>query len=93
MNRDLFIYLYRQEEFKPILWAIITTALTEKQRLYFIDYYIRGEKQKNIAEKYGVSQSVVSLTIGRAGDNVNKIFQIFLEAKEIENGKRNNAEV
>ena len=42
---------------------VIENELTEKQREYITAYYIDGEKQQAIAEKYGVHNSTVSRVI------------------------------
>lgn len=42
---------------------IMLNELTEKQRAYITAYFINGEKQKAIAERYGISTTTVSRTI------------------------------
>lgn len=42
---------------------IMQNELTEKQREYITAYYIAGEKQQAIADRYGVHNSTVSRVI------------------------------
>lgn len=43
--------------------SIMDNELTEKQREYITAYYIDGEKQQAIADRYGVHNSTVSRVI------------------------------
>lgn len=42
---------------------VIDNELTEKQKEYITAYYINGEKQQAIADRYGVHNSTVSRVI------------------------------
>lgn len=52
---------------------IMLNELTEKQRAYITAYYIGGEKQKAIAERYGISASTVSRSIQSGMRKLKKI--------------------
>lgn len=52
---------------------IMLNELTDKQREYITAYYIGGEKQKAIAERYGISTTTVSRTIQAGMRKLKKI--------------------
>lgn len=52
---------------------IMQNELTEKQKAYITAYYINGEKQKDIAERYGISTTTVSRTIQAGMRKLKKI--------------------
>ena len=52
---------------------IMLNELTEKQRAYITAYFINGEKQKAIAERYGISTTTVSRTIQTGMRKLKKI--------------------
>lgn len=52
---------------------IMENELTEKQREYITAYYINGEKQQAIADRYGVNNSTVSRTIQKGMRKLQKI--------------------
>lgn len=52
---------------------IMQNELTDKQRAYITAYYIDGEKQKAIAERYGISNTTVSRTIQAGMRKLKKI--------------------
>lgn len=52
---------------------IMLNELTEKQRAYITAYFINGEKQKAIAERYGISTTTVSRTIQAGMRKLKKI--------------------
>lgn len=52
---------------------IMQNELTEKQREYITAYYIDGEKQQAIADRYGVHNSTVSRVIQAGMRKLKKI--------------------
>ena len=52
---------------------IMLNELTDKQREYITAYYIGGEKQKEIAKRYGISNTTVSKTIKAGMRKLKKI--------------------
>lgn len=52
---------------------IIENELTEKQKEYITAYYINGEKQQAIADRYGVHNSTVSRVIKAGMRKLKKI--------------------
>ncbi len=52
---------------------IMENELTEKQREYITAYYIDGEKQQTIADRYGVHNSTVSRVIQAGMRKLKKI--------------------
>lgn len=52
---------------------IMENELTEKQREYITAYYIDGEKQQAIADRYGVHNSTVSRVIQAGMRKLKKI--------------------
>lgn len=45
---------------------VIEERLSETQKKYLVSYYFERMKMAEIAEKYGVTKSTVSRTVGRA---------------------------
>lgn len=52
---------------------VMDNELTDKQRAYITAYYINGEKQQAIADRYGVNNSTVSRTIQTGMRKLKKI--------------------
>ena len=52
---------------------IMLNELTDKQREYITAYYIGGKKQKEIAKRYGISNTTVSKTIKAGMRKLKKI--------------------
>lgn len=52
---------------------IMLNELTEKQRAYITAYFINGEKQKDIAQRYGIANATVSKTIKAGMRKLKKI--------------------
>ncbi|MFT3951338.1 MAG: helix-turn-helix domain-containing protein [Oscillospiraceae bacterium] len=71
----------RTEEVKArLIREIIRDDLTDRQRLYMLLYFDRGERIPAIAERFGVNKSTVSRTIARGKKRLYKSARIFLSA-------------
>lgn len=55
----------------------VLKILTDSQRKYIMDYYITGNKMKDIAEKNNISVATVSRTIKRGISRIKKYAEIY----------------
>ena len=82
------------ERLKKILPVAIQQCMTEKQREYFLCYFVEGLNFNAISERYGVDRSTISRTLRRGMNNLYKCLRYSvpgLEATAIEiRNVRNN---
>lgn len=57
---------YDTEELVPKLRRAVKEELTETQRKYVYDYYVRSWSMEAIGAEYGVNKSTISRTLARA---------------------------
>lgn len=85
------------EKISAMLYAAIQLELSEKQRIYFTEYYLEGLTVCEIGDEHGVNVSSVSRTIGRARGRLERVLKYvdpklmrLFERKDPPGQKRNN---
>lgn len=63
------------QRISDMIYTAIRLELTEKQRIYFWEYYMEGLTEKEIAIAHGVAISTVSRTVARARLRVRRVLK------------------
>ena len=87
INKDYLFYEYyinsdaktsnRKESMLRFLNDVIDIALTDKQKRYFIDYFVNGKSIKEIAQKNNRDASTVSRQITRSKEIIRKFVPLY----------------
>ena len=87
INNDYLIYEYyinsdantsnQKESMLRFLKNAIDIALTDKQKMYFIEYFINGKSIKEIAEQTNRDTSTFSRQITRSKERIRKFAPLY----------------